>query len=164
MRFLRRRGTSLSILLITIITCLVFLEFPGHKVPRLDFVDSAIHVASERFHAFHEDGTGGWVTTWFRARPPTFPLAVESSVQPRCPVYTYFDETKLHRDSDETRVLAAWKRAFWSLGFQPVILSAKDARKHPRHNVFRNLDLIHGKWLAMAQLGGLFVDYRVSIW
>jgi hypothetical protein len=167
----RRKCSSLFFIGIGVfVVCFITLQSRGHSVPRLDFLDYAIHTGTERFQAFHQDGTGGWLTKWFYHRSPSFSLPASNSISSRCPVYTYYDEANLRRDSEEAKILTAWKRAFWTLGFQPVVLTQKDVKNHPQYSLFRSLGLVghsslsgYDKWLAMAQRGGLFVDYRVRL-
>lgn len=135
----------------------VHFEFLGHALPH----------TGGRFYDAHDDGTGGWLTRWFRTSSQASFLGHgphPSATSARCPVYTYFDTTAYRRGSDEFAILVLWMQSFWALGFQPIVLTDKDAKKHSHYNVFRQQGLIgrsNAKWLAMAQRGGLFVDYRV---
>lgn len=166
-----RRCVLLLVLLIAIITLsLSALRSRGADVARFDFLEHALH-SGGGFHESHYDGTGGWLTRWF-ANPSQSTFLGRPHQQPsrqaRCPVYTYFDSTKNHRRSDDSAILLAWKRSFWALGFNPTVLTDKDAKKHPSYNHFRSRRFVgdpksrdFAKWLVMEQHGGLFVDYRV---
>jgi hypothetical protein len=171
-RVLRRKGYSLVAFSSAIfLIWLLRLQFLGGEGSRLDFVDSAIHFASERFDAFHSDGTGGWSTKWFGRHTSPISPATLFNIPSRCPIYTYFDDSTVERNSDDRKVVEAWKRAFWSLGFQPIVLTERDARENSHYASFRSLVgsaqsssvANYGKWFAMAQVGGLFVDYRVYL-
>lgn len=173
MRPFIRKCLTLVVALVVILA-LSFYALPSRgvsTVPRFEFLGHALHHTSGTFDAAHEDSTGGWLMQWFRA-----PSGLASHGSPqhppstttRCPVYTYVDTSVHRRGSDEFAILLSWVRAFWALGFTPVILTERDARKHTRYNIFRARGLVSGskqydysKWLAMAQHGGLFVDYRV---
>ena len=80
----------------------------------------------------HDDGTGGWLTRWFKT-PSKAPFLgntpYHSSASPRCPVYTYLDTTVYRRGSDEFAIIRVWMQSFWALGFKPVVLTDKDAKK-----------------------------------
>ena len=166
----RRCVVLLVAFVVTICLCFSALKSRGTDVSRFEFFEHALH-SGGGFHESHHDGTGGWLTRWFRSpsqavflgRPRTQP-----SRQSRCAVYTYFDTTKNHRRSDQSAILLAWKRSFWALGFNPIVLTDKDTKKHPNYNSFRSRGLVgdqkpsnFAKWLVMAQHGGLFVDYHV---
>lgn len=103
----------------------------------------------------------------------------------RCKIYTYFDYNttelkakqtdpkKLEKDLEELRtekrIVDTWARAWWALGFEPVVLNLVDARSHPRYQEFEesnvfNADLkkANAKWLAWLAAGaGIYSDYRV---
>ena len=142
------------------------LRSRGADVSRFDFLEHALR-SGGGFHESHHDGTGGWVTRWFATSSQSSFLGgphKQPSRQSRCPVYTYYDATKHH----DSALLQVWKRSFWALGFNPIVLSDKDAKKHPSYNAFRTRGLVgvskspdFGKWLVMSQRGGLFVEYRV---
>jgi hypothetical protein len=59
----------------------------------------------------------------------------------KCPVHTYFDNSLNDQDSNEHAILSAWLRSFWALGFQPVVLTERDAWSHPQSSAFREQDL-----------------------
>ena len=143
-------------------------------VTSFEFVEHALYQTSGQFHEAHDDGTGGWLTRWFTPTTSHSRFRGNTQRQPqstiRCPVYTYID-TNVHRHgSDEFSILQTWMRSFWALGFKPIVLTDKDAKRHSRYNSLRKQGLPAsssmgslGKWLAMAQHGGLFVNYRVTL-
>jgi hypothetical protein len=161
------------ILLITL--CFYALQSPRVNASRLEFLEHAKHAlhSSGGFRESHNDGTGGWLTRWFATNsqaPFLGNIQTQASVPPRRPVYTYFDASVHHRGSEEYAILLAWVELFWALGFKPVVLTEKDAKKHGQYNAFRARGLVatsrqhnFSKWLAMAQRGGIFVEYRVSL-
>src|SRR5271170_2980803 len=176
MRFTTRRCVTLVLAFIFIVTLSLytFQSRVETAVSTFEFLENALHHTGGRFHEAHDDGTGGWLTRWFtpttsRAlflghtqRPPQSAL--------RCPVYTYIDTSLHRRGSDEFAILQTWMRSFGALGFRPVVLTDKDAKRHSRYDSLRSQGLLAssssgslGKWLAMAQHGGLFVDYRVFL-
>ena len=175
MRPFIRKCVFLAVTL-TITLGLSFYALQSHgvtSVSHFEFLEHALHHTGGTFNEAHEDGTGGWLTRWFRI-PSHFAFHGDPqqrpSTSPRCPVYTYIDTTVHRRGSDEFAILLSWMRSFWALGFRPVVLTESDARKHARYHVFRTRGLVSGskrydysKWLAMANRGGLFVDYRVTL-
>lgn len=177
LRFSTRRCVILVVALVVIVT-LCFFTFPTRvdtAVASFEFLEHALHhTGGERFHEAHDDGTGGWLTRWFIQTTSRSRFLGSTQPQPqsnlRCPVYTYIDTSIHRRGSDEFAILQTWRRSFWALGFRPVVLSDKDAKRHSRFNSLRSQGLLASshssslaKWLAMAQHGGLFVDYRVKL-
>jgi len=176
LRISTRRCVTLVVAL-TVIVTLCFYAFPARvdtAVARFEFLEHALHhTGGGRFHEAHDDGTGGWLTRWFVPTTSRSRFLGSNRRQPqsmlRCPVYTYIDTSVHRRGSAEFDILQTWRRSFWALGFRPVVLTDKDAKRHSRFNFLRSQGLLAGshshsvgKWLAMAQHGGLFVDYRVK--
>jgi hypothetical protein len=133
--------------------------------------EHALHATGGRFYEAQDDGTGYWLTHWFPSSSrPTFLKSTERQPTPvqRCPVYTYMD-TETPHGSNEFDILRIWMKAFWALGFKPIVLTDKDSRRDAHYILLRNSGLLADarfaslrKWLAMAQYGGLFVDYHVT--
>ena len=176
MRFSTRRCVTLVVafILIATLSFYVFQSRVDSAVASLEFLEHALHPTGGRFHEAHDDGTGGWLTRWFTSTTSHARFLGNTQPQPqsefRCPVYTYIDTNVHRRGSDEFTILQAWMRSFWALGFRPVVLTDKDAKRHSRYNSLRSQGLLASfssgsveKWLAMAQHGGLFVDYRVLL-
>ena len=157
-------------LIITVI-CFNNIQHNGGYVSRIEFLEHALHRDTDEFEETNKDGTGGWVTRWFTMNSQDEYSTVwdnQSSPIPECRVHTYIDTSIHPRNSDEFAIVEAWAASFWALGFRPVVLTDEDARHHSHYSQFRSLGLMtgtllqeFGKWLAMAQHGGLFVDYRV---
>lgn len=70
----------------------------------------------------------------------------------------------------ENEILETWKRAFYAMGFDPVVLQLSDALKHPKFSTYIEVSdkekkfkrMKHAKWFALASIGsGAFSDYRV---
>src|ERR1700737_230958 len=132
MRFSIRKCVILIGACVFVITlCLYAVQSPGRNVPRFEFLEHALHSAGG-FSETHNDGTGGWLTLWFPPKsqsPFLGNIHNQPSLPPRRPVYTYFDTTVHHRGSDESAILLPWMEAFWALGFKPIVLTEKDAKK-----------------------------------
>lgn len=104
----------------------------------------------------------------------------------RCPVYTYFDSNagtlrnstvkdkkgqtqRLQDFETEIELVKTWSRAWWALGFMPIVLNYTDVEQHPRYKEFKTSNVLssdtkaaHAKWLAWLSVGaGIFSDYRV---
>lgn len=93
----------------------------------------------------------------------------------RIKVSTYFDpdhmkSTGVLEDTTieiETRKLEIWKRAMWGYGFDPIVLSRKDAKEQPLYAEFvkANDDIYILKYEAIfawvARGAGLFMDYHI---
>lgn len=99
-----------------------------------------------------------------------------ASLQTKRPnVYTYITQTNLWGNDDRQACLDLWRQGWMSRGWNPVILSRRDAVKHPRFPQFeaalaklpcagdraqRDADLL--RWLALDSAGGgLLVRYDV---
>lgn len=164
---IRKCVTLVTAFIIIVTLCFYAFQSRDHKISsRFKFLGHTLPRTAGRFHDAHDDRTGGWLTRWFRTPSQSLFLGhipSESKASGRCSVYTYLDTTSYSRGSDEFAILGTWARSFWALGFEPIVLTDKDAKRHPRYNLFRNQGLIgrSNKWLAMAQRGGLFVDYHV---
>lgn len=89
----------------------------------------------------------------------------------RCSIYAYYDRDvkKEGQNRVDDAVMLAWRRAWWAAGFEPVILSPSDARKH---GLYKNVKGRLGKremleynilrWLAWDRMGtGVLSDFRV---
>lgn len=82
--------------------------------------------------------------------------------------------TSLGTAESQRELLKLWERNWKSRGWEPVVLTEDDARKHPRFSffdeIFRAKPTEYGipytlacwlRWLAMSQVGGMLVDYDV---
>ena len=143
MRLSIRKCVTLVVAFVTTASvCFYAFQSRGGKVSsHFEFLGHALPHTGERFHETHDDGTGGWLTRWFKTQsraPFLGNTPYQSTANPRCPVYTYIDTTAHRRGSDEFGIIRTWMRAFWALGFKPVVLTDKDAKKHPRFNLFGN--------------------------
>lgn len=91
-------------------------------------------------------------------------------------IYTYYEQVSSDRAEalNAERLLELWVRNWSSKGWQPVILSDKDARKNPRYkecisrfqtfptgNNTRYELACFKRWLAMACIGGYHCDFDV---
>ncbi|KAK6528356.1 hypothetical protein TWF281_009599 [Arthrobotrys megalospora] len=90
----------------------------------------------------------------------------------RCPIYAYYDQDikKEGQTRTDDAVMLAWRRAWWAAGFEPIILSPSDAR---RHGLYKNVKGRLGakrekleynilRWLAWDRMGtGVLSDIRV---
>jgi uncharacterized C2H2 Zn-finger protein len=81
-------------------------------------------------------------------------------------VYTYYSEIHF---SDQAELISVWKKSWERWGFEPVVLSAADAERHPYYNCFKEIvrdqsrragfalgaygEACWMRWLAYAALG-----------
>ncbi len=136
---------------------------------------------------WHSDKSGGLVKFLRERRsgkpapspnvPAPASIAIdEKFVEPSKPhVYTYFAPCKgADALAEQERLLAFWKEAWSANGWEPVVLTEEDAKKHPKFKEWSKSLLakptINPKgfegacWLrhiAMAVDGGFLVDYDV---
>lgn len=135
------------------------------------------------YHLDEEESRQSWRRPFTFSDP--FSMAQVPLDSHRCPVYTYFDHDtsalrnatsdpkKLARALDELKteekIVETWARAWWALGFNPIVLNKTDAMDHPRYDEFMSsnvfdteLKLANRKWLAWLAAGaGIYSDYRV---
>ena len=90
-------------------------------------------------------------------------------------VFTFFHPVAGFKASDQQEMISLWAEAWKSRGWNPVVLRAWDAQKHPRYATFREavgkLPTVNQggyelccylRWLALAAMGGgLMTDYDV---
>ncbi|KAH7040718.1 uncharacterized protein B0I36DRAFT_311323 [Microdochium trichocladiopsis] len=92
-------------------------------------------------------------------------------LQERPAIYCYYD-TSIQRDAKtkeaESELLLTWRRAWWSQGFRPVILSDAEATKNPLYDEVQRLDVESTfkkdlmRWLAWENMrGGILAHYRL---
>jgi hypothetical protein len=88
-------------------------------------------------------------------------------------IFTFHDN--IGRDMANLPLVYLWKERWAKLGWEPIILSDSDARRHPLYELYsqryHNLPTVNGKayetacyqrWLAMAVVGGGWMsDYDV---
>ncbi|KAK6360276.1 hypothetical protein TWF730_006424 [Orbilia blumenaviensis] len=90
----------------------------------------------------------------------------------RCPIYAYYDQDvkKEGQTKTDDAVMLAWRRAWWAAGFEPIILSPSDARKHGMYKNVKGrlggksdkLEYNILRWLAWDRMGtGVLSDFRV---
>lgn len=88
-------------------------------------------------------------------------------------VFTFFRECGVNRDSGW--ILNAWSKLWRDHGYEPVVLTDQDARRHPKFEewnaFFSTLPTVNSKhyemscfvrWLPMSMTGGLMVDYDLA--
>lgn len=101
------------------------------------------------------------------AAPPSDPVVAANVV------HTYFSPLENAKGVEEqNRLIDLWKQTWKAHGWEPVVLTEKDAEKHPRYAewraAFAKLPTVNPpgyemacwlRWVAMAQVGGTLTDY-----
>lgn len=113
-------------------------------------------------------GDTSWYSDWNWLNPfsSTVTLDTERALLPplreRPPIYTYYDsETKRSKafKEAENELLVTWRRAWWSQGFNPIIIGPAEAVSNPLYKELQLKELSAGiklelqKWLAWEQMG-----------
>ncbi|KAH7116719.1 hypothetical protein B0J11DRAFT_494096 [Dendryphion nanum] len=93
-------------------------------------------------------------------------VAVLPPLQDRPPIYTFYDvkgKQDKKQSEAESRLILAWRRAWWAQGFKPQVLSRSEAEGHPQYQLLQRmrLDKVDAKvelelmrWLAWGYMGG----------
>lgn len=89
-------------------------------------------------------------------------------------IQTYFAPCNGMNPREQSTLLDIWRRAWKSAGWEPVILTQRDAKVHPDYvaltEKFRAFPTVNNpdyelacwhRWLAMAIVGGVMSDYDV---
>ncbi|KXJ97175.1 hypothetical protein Micbo1qcDRAFT_155980 [Microdochium bolleyi] len=118
-----------------------------------------------------------WYSNWNWRSPFSSSITLDEnrSLLPPLPerpsIYCYYD-TSIKRDAKtkeaESELLLTWRRAWWSQGFRPVILSDAEATKNPLYDEVQRLDVESTfkkdlmRWLAWENMrGGILAHYRL---
>ena len=119
-----------------------------------------------------------WLSDWKWLKTP-FSSAVTVDddrallppLKERQPIYCYYDATikKTAEEKDaESALLLTWRRAWWSQGFRPIILSAAEAMNNPTYDMLQRLDMEPEvkestmRWLAWEAMdGGILAHYTL---
>lgn len=140
---------------------------PKFNVPNFRFsFQSSAHRPPEQTNSTHGDSS--WYSDWKWLNPfsSSVTLDDERIVLPpladRPSVYTFYDTT-LKKDEETKKVdrelLLTWRRAWWSHGFRPVVLTEAEAMSHPLYQTLHAkgmpaaLEQEFRKWLAWAHMG-----------
>ena len=122
------------------------------------------------------NGETRWYSDWKWLNPFSSSITLDEDravlppLQPRTPVYTYFDPTrerdKETRDLDQ-QLLQTWRRAWWAYGFRPVILGPAEAQNNPLYESLQlrklesSLQFEVSRFLAWGHMGsGLLASYH----
>ncbi|KAF1977792.1 hypothetical protein BU23DRAFT_550466 [Bimuria novae-zelandiae CBS 107.79] len=89
--------------------------------------------------------------------------AVLPPLTQRTPIYAYYEpkpKQKKEVTEAENRLILAWRKAWWAQGFQPVVLSHKEAAKNPQYELIQRMkldptvELEIERWCAWGHMGG----------
>lgn len=132
--------------------------------------------ATNAVPAIHHGVKDGSARAAVRARHITMTDVPSPEPVHRPPVYTYFHAQDSVAANETTAILNAWKQGWTSRGWNPIVLSYRDAQKHPRFAEFEaavaklptaSADKQRAshqffRWLALDCVGGgLLTDYDV---
>lgn len=93
-------------------------------------------------------------------------------------IYTFYSriERTSKAEGNHEAILENWKNSWRDMGWEPRLLTMKDAKKHPNYKNFKNVldrlpldgksgavgeynKMCYYRWLAMSNVGGWFADF-----
>jgi hypothetical protein len=89
-------------------------------------------------------------------------------------IYTFYEPINNSTFSDNKKILEVWKKSWSYYGWNPIVLTLEDCKKHSFYEKYRekcesfptvndkNYEILcYLRWLAMANLGGWHCDFDV---
>ncbi len=86
-------------------------------------------------------------------------------------IYAFYENINNEIDIEYQKIIEIWKKSWSRNGWNPIILTLEDSKKHPDfedyYNIIKNYPSIHEKkyidmcylrWLAIAHVGGWYTD------
>ncbi|KAK1774562.1 hypothetical protein QBC45DRAFT_481269 [Copromyces sp. CBS 386.78] len=121
-------------------------------------------------------GQSSWYANWkWLSYPFSSSVTLDENrsllpeLAPRPPIYVYYDNT-IEREKAtkevESDILLSWRRAWWAMGFKPIILSPAEAMNNPMYEELQHRTSGAGgtmdaslktdimRWLAWENMGG----------
>ncbi|KAI2631729.1 hypothetical protein GGS21DRAFT_158633 [Xylaria nigripes] len=118
-----------------------------------------------------------WYTNWNWRSPFSSSTTMDEGqsllppLRDRTPVYCYYDATVEQGATikeAESALLLTWRRAWWTQGFRPIVLSTVEAMNNPLYHAVQEAELDPMvkndmmRWLAWDNMGGgLLTDYKL---
>ncbi|KAK7746669.1 hypothetical protein SLS53_001854 [Cytospora paraplurivora] len=124
------------------------------------------------------DGQSSWFSDWRWLAIPfssSYTLDENRALLPLMPrrteIYCYYDTTIKREEGIkkvESDILLAWRRAWWSQGFKPIILSDAEATNNPLYEELQRMVDIDPalktdfmRWLAWENMGGGLLSHHL---
>jgi len=89
-------------------------------------------------------------------------------------IYTYYQNLNLQKEQDNLWLLDVWQKSWRYYGWNPVVLTLDDAKRHPMYDTFYNKCLTYPtinqksyemacyiRWLTMFDKSGWITDFDV---
>lgn len=86
-------------------------------------------------------------------------------------IYAFYEKIDGEIDNEYQKIIEIWKKSWSDNGWNPIILTLEDSKKHPDFEIFYNtiknypsihekkyIDMCYLRWLAIANLGGWYTD------
>lgn len=157
-----------------------FKEYlPQPKLPNLNNFRFSIYPPATHKPPEQKNSTSGaskWYSDWKWHNPFSSTITLDENrsvlppLRPRPPIYTFYDSyaKKSRAESKaDTKLLLAWRRAWFAQGFRPVVLGPGEAKKNPLYEQYRSIGLKKEvennflEWLAWGAMGsGILANWQ----
>ncbi|KAK9477259.1 hypothetical protein V1514DRAFT_334321 [Lipomyces japonicus] len=140
------RGRRRAVILLLVAVGLIFFV-DCYPKSHSDMTRVQVHVSSvTEVPANNYIPSQSWETPFsFLVSSADIDVVVLPLLEERCPVYAYFDPEEIEAQGNnvtlEKEIVQAWRKAFWSAGFKPVLLNIENAKTHKKYTTLDRLGI-----------------------